>query len=63
MEIRKEMSVHEIDNKCTECGEGYFRPTGNVYYTDPQLYPHECNSCGHSELFDCIYPKIVYEYI
>lgn len=62
MEIRKDISVHEIDNKCMECGEGYFRPT-QILYSDPPKWVHECNNCNHQKTFDCKYPKIVYEYI
>ncbi len=62
MEIRKDISVHEVDNKCMECGGGYYRPIGIVLYSDPLKYPHECNNCGHIETFNCKYPKIVYEY-
>lgn len=60
MAIEKKIKVvpFEIHQYC-ECG-GEFIPTGLVYTSYPQKYPHECNKCKKREIFEKSYPTIEY---
>ncbi len=55
-EIKQEVRLYLVDCACDECHEGKMRSTGTCYTTNPPLYPHSCNKCGHVEMYDKIYP-------
>jgi hypothetical protein len=52
----------QVDYKCDECGNGYYRPTGNMLLCDPPKYPHRCNNekCDGNKVFTERYPTVRY---
>lgn len=40
------VETYEIDFRCDVCGNGYYRPTGEIITTFPAQFPHKCNFCG-----------------
>jgi len=61
MEIKKDVKQIMIDFQCPKCKEGYLRPTGQVFTTNPPMIPHMCNKigCDYGETFrDKSYPRI-----
>lgn len=60
-EIRSEVRTVEIDMICDECGDGRMRPSGTVLTTYPPKFPHECDKCGHVEVYNVRYPYVIYE--
>ena len=63
MEEKIEVKAFKVDFKCPKCNEGYLRPTGQRYLTNPPKYPHLCNKvgCGYAEIFLGTYPHIIHE--
>jgi len=54
--FRQRADCTAVDFVCDECGDGRMRPNGEVMYTDPLKYYHECNNCGNKQAFDKTYP-------
>jgi hypothetical protein len=63
MEVTNEVKTINIDYKCDKCNEGYMRPTGTVFPTNPPQIPHKCNNslCNESKTFNLYYPYIDYK--
>ena len=61
--IKRRLDTYEIDMTCDACCKGQMRSTGNVLLSDPLKYPHKCNHCGHTEVYECVYPHEEYEYV
>jgi hypothetical protein len=67
MEETKEVKTIRVDYKCPMCDNGYLRPTGQCFPTNPPQYPHKCNGtrsgcdCYHGETFSKMYPYIDYK--
>lgn len=71
MAVEKKFKVvpYEIHMFC-DCGGEFVEDSSMAagiaknffgFPTIPQKYKHTCNKCGYVELFDTIYPKIIYE--
>lgn len=61
MEVKCEAKSFMVIQKCDKCGVGRMERCGNIVLTsEPPLYPHKCNNCGHEEAYTVIYP---YQYI
>ena len=45
-ETKKKVQTYRVDYRCDICGEGFYRPTGEVYPAYPMRYAHKCNKCG-----------------
>lgn len=50
---------YRIEQICDNCG-GMMRFLGKQLPTNPPVYPHQCEVCGHGEQFKDIYPAIRY---
>ena len=50
------------DHLCDSCGIGYMRPTGNVLTVYPPKFPHLCNHCGHSGVYNERYPNVKHDF-
>ena len=63
MAIEKyEVETYEIDFKCDICGKGYYRPTGEIFPTNPCKYTHKCVHCGAEMIvMGHTYPHIITE--
>lgn len=58
------IEMAEIKAFCDQCEEsGELLPTGLVICTDPPKYEHKCVVCGHKEVLESLYPRIVYKEI
>lgn len=52
-----------VIQKCDKCEIGIMERNGNIILTsEPPLYPHKCNNCGHEEAYAVIYPYQNIEY-
>lgn len=51
MEEIKKVEIVQVDYKCPKCEEGYLRPTGTCFTTNPPMYPHRCTHCNYAETF------------
>ncbi len=61
MEEIKEVKTVKVDYKCPKCEQGYLRPTGQCYTTNPPQYPHICIHCAYGETFmGKTYPYVDY---
>lgn len=60
-ERKEELKTYRIDYVCNNCGKDYMKPTGPALLTRPPKFKHVCLTCGHVEIFNEKYPKIVYE--
>lgn len=60
MEIRKKVTMYQVDQTCQACGNGDMRPAGACLTVNPPLFPHKCNVCGHAETYPVAYPCIDY---
>lgn len=49
MEEKKEARTFIIDYKCPKCEDGYLRPTGLCFTSNPPQFPHKCNTCEYGE--------------
>lgn len=51
METRNKVETVQVDYKCPKCENGYLRPTGTCYPTNPPQFPHRCNNekCDYME--------------
>jgi hypothetical protein len=57
-EEKKQVVNIRVDFKCPMCVNGYLRPMGTVFTTNPPMIPHKCNnpSCDYGETFNVAYP-------
>lgn len=57
----KEVKVTAVRQhlECDACG-GEMLPTGRVYPTFPEQYPHKCNGCGNVITVYVQYPSIIF---
>jgi hypothetical protein len=62
MEEVKSVKTVKVDYKCDVCKDGYMRPTGTCFPTNPPQYPHKCNNsyCDAAKTFNLTYPHIDY---
>ena len=61
-EEKHEVKTFEVDMICEKCNIGHMRPVGNIVLTTyPIQYPHECDNCGHTEIYTKKYPYTTYE--
>jgi len=61
MEERQDVKLVRIEFKCPECETGYLEPTGQVFTTNPPMFPHKCNVCEYGQTFNENYPRLVHE--
>ena len=62
-ELKQEVKTYMISKIC-DCGGVFQYESNNIMLaTYPPQYPHICSFCGKINNFNCIYPKIEYEYI
>lgn len=63
MEETKDVKTVKVDYKCDVCKEGYLRPTGTCFTSNPPQYPHKCNNpkCDAGNTFNFTYPYIDYK--
>lgn len=57
MRVEIPVKTFEVDEVHEICA-GRYRPTGSTLLTNPPQYPHECNRCGHKEIFKVMFPYI-----
>lgn len=50
----------QVDYRCDKCGEGHYRPTGEILMSNPPQFPHACNKCDHRATFTERYPTVRY---
>ena len=60
-ETRQPVTVYQIDMQCDQCGTGQMKLDGMAYPTNLMQYEHECNNCGHVEVYRKAYPHFSYE--
>jgi hypothetical protein len=47
---------------CDKCSEGEMLPEGEASLSDGRtLYPHSCSKCGHKEVFNERYKKLIWK--
>ena len=64
MEAKFELKKFIIRYFCEPCarkGGGEYLPTGVVLLSNPPQYPHKCNRCGETKVFNQKYPRYEYE--
>lgn len=63
MEVKCKAKLYMVIQKCDKCGIGRMERNGNMIFTsEPPLYPHKCNNCGHEECYTVAYPYQNIEY-
>lgn len=63
MEVKCEAKSYMVIMKCDKCGTGKMERNGNTVLTsNPPLYPHKCDVCGHDESYPVAYPFQSVEY-
>ena len=62
-ELKKEVKTYMISKMCKCGGTFQYEYNGVMLATYPPQYTHVCDACGNTEMFNCVYPKIEYEYI
>ena len=61
---RTEVRTYIVRWICEECEVGEMRPTGGSLASNPPLYIHKCNHCGHRDTArGTQYPQREYEEI
>lgn len=64
MEVKCEAKLYMVIQKCDKCGVGKMERDGNMVLTsNPPLYPHKCDNCGHKEVYPVTYPYQNVEYL
>lgn len=61
-EIKYEIKTIEVRKKCPKCGKGHMVSTSKVIFSDPMMFVHKCDKCGHREKYKITYPYKKYEY-
>lgn len=56
----KQITVHQIDYQCDECGKGVMRWTGMVLTSMPAQFPHGCTECSARGNYLVRYPSTEY---
>lgn len=48
---------------CEQCNKGTLNRKGSLMMNDDNsiTVPHECNNCGHKQVFQEEYPRIVFK--
>lgn len=61
MEVAKRVVPLKHYMLCDECRTGQMLPTGIVLTSFPEQYQHQCDKCGHIEVYNKQYPYIEYK--
>lgn len=56
----EQVTTHQIDYQCDECGKGVMRSTGMVLMSMPAQFPHECTECCARQNYAVRYPHTEY---